>query len=153
MRLMSVALMGCLLAVTGCGSDGPPKVHPVSGQVLCGGKAAEGVKVYLFPVSAPAVPQIPANPRGVTGADGRFSITTFQENDGAPEGGYLVVLIWPDKSTQDEEMQRDKLFGWYDAAHTKLNVQVNAGNNDLPPFHVKATTGPPPESQGVPGRN
>src|SRR5262245_60145372 len=49
-------------AAGGCGgSKGPVATYPVSGQVLYGGKPAAKVQVYFFPISAPTVPQIPAN--------------------------------------------------------------------------------------------
>src|SRR5215212_9236098 len=109
-----------LAVLAGCGSrGGPVRCHPVSGQVTYDGQPASGVKVYLIPTSAPVVPQIPANPRAVTAPDGRFSVTTYQEGDGAPEGGYQVVLVWtkPDPSSREED-DADRFLGWYDAAHS-----------------------------------
>src|SRR5262245_10071039 len=91
-----------LLALVGC-SEKHVACHPVSGQVLYDGKPAEGVQVYLMPTSAPVVPQIPTNPHGVTKADGTFSLGTYRDNDGAPEGGYQVVLLWPKKTDSDSD--------------------------------------------------
>src|SRR5258707_15875435 len=75
-----------LSALAGCGATGPVRCHPVSGQVTYDGKPAAGVRVYLMPTSAPMVPVIPANPHAVTGADGRFKVSTYADGDGAPEG-------------------------------------------------------------------
>src|SRR6478736_1752146 len=79
--------------LAGCGATGPVRCHPVSGQVTYDGKPAAGVRVYLMPTSAPMVPVIPANPHAVTGPDGRFKLSTYADGDGAPEGGYQVVMI------------------------------------------------------------
>ena len=140
----------------GCGkANGPVPVHPVSGQVIYDGKPAAGVRVFFFPTSAPPVPEIPTNPHGVTGTDGRFTLTTYAAGDGAAEGGYQVILLWPQGDPEEEEgaSDSDRLFGWYDAVHSKLTAQVKPGENVLPPFKLPAVSGPPPQSEGVPGRN
>ncbi len=150
---VSIALL--LLPVLGCSeSVQPPPMYPVSGVVRYNGQPAAGVKVYLYPTSAPGVPQIPANPHGITDAQGRFAIGTFKEDDGAAEGGYQIILLWhPSVADSEEPSETDKLFGWYDAKNSKLTVQVKAGDNTIPTINIPALTGPPPESQGVPGRN
>src|SRR4051794_35168375 len=152
------AARGTLLALalsllTGCGATGPIRCHPVSGQVTYDGKPAAGVRVYLMPTSAPMVPVIPANPHAVTGPDGRFKVSTYADGDGAPEGGYQVVMIWPAESAGREEDEVDRFMGWYDAAHSKLTAQVKEGSNELPAIRVPAISRPPQASQGVPGRN
>jgi hypothetical protein len=152
---LGVFLVAGLAAPTGCDS-GPDKVavYPVRGQVLYDGKPAAGVQVFFYPTSAPAVPEIPANPHGVTGPDGRFTLTTFTDGDGAAPGGYQVILYWPAETAEDEEASKeDRLLGWYSAVHSKLTVDVKAGDNDLPRISLPARKGPPGKSEGVPGRN
>jgi hypothetical protein len=152
---LGVFFAAALAALAGCDS-GPGKVavYPVRGQVLYDGKPAAGVQVYFFPTSAPGVPDIPANPHGVTGTDGRFTLTTFTDGDGAAPGGYQVVLYWPAEMADDEEASRqDRLLEWYSARHTKLAADVKAGDNDLPPISLPVRKGPPGKSEGVPGRN
>lgn len=151
-RILGVFAM---LAVFGC--DGKPDrvaTHPVRGQVYYDGKPAAGVEVFLFPVAAPMVPEIPANPRGVTGIDGRFEIGTYAESDGAAEGSYQVVLYWPEEANDGEESTQDRLLGWYTVARSKLTATVPAGGTDLPPLKLPAVRAPPSEtSTGIPGRN
>jgi hypothetical protein len=142
-----------LLAPAGCGAPGPVRCHPVRGRVFYDGKPAAGVQVYLMPTSAPMVPQIPVNPHGVTGPDGRFRLGTYGEGDGAPEGGYQVVLFWPPESTGREEDEVDRLMGWYDAKRSKETAQIKEGDNELPPIRIRAISKPPQASEGVPGRN
>ena len=145
-----------LAAALGCGGA-PEKIptHPVSGQVKYAGKPAAGVKVFLYPTSAPVVPEIPTHPYGVTGSDGRFTLSTYGDGDGAPEGGYQVILLWPPETAEGEEAgaDADRLLGWYDVKHSALTVQVKPGENALPPFDLPARTTPAGESPGVPGRN
>ncbi|MFO0801345.1 MAG: hypothetical protein U0804_28095 [Gemmataceae bacterium] len=144
-----------LVVVAGCAATEPPvTVHPVRGQVLYDGKPAAGVKVYFIPTSAPVVPRIPMNPHGVTGPDGSFELSTFGGNDGAAEGGYQVVLSWPEPAGEGEEQDRtDRLLGWYGPVHSKLTATVAAGANTIPPFKLAAVSRPPGEVQGVPGKN
>jgi len=151
-RALALVALG---AAAGCDST-PDRVrtHPVSGQVVYDGKPAAGVHVFLYPTSAPAVPAVPANPHGVTGADGRFTLSTYGDGDGAAEGAYQVVLVWPpDQTEEDEEARGDRLFGWYSAVNTKLAVEIHPGDNQVPAFQLPARKGPPPKSEGVPGRN
>ena len=148
------------LTAAGCANgpdNGPVVPHPVSGKVMYDGKPAAGVQVTLIPGDAPMVPRIPRNPHGITGSDGRFTITTFTEGDGAAEGGYQVVLVWPkpedETSDLEEHVDADRLLGGYDATHSTLNVRVKSGDNELPTFNLRKVTQPPAASEGVPGRN
>jgi hypothetical protein len=141
-----------LPAMVGCGAETPVQSHPVSGQVFYAGKPAAGVRVYFVPVSAPMMPDIPSNPRAVTDSEGRFKLSTFGNGDGAPEGGYQVVLLWLDEAS-NEEATPDRLLGWYDASRSMLSATIKAGNNELPAYKLPAVTGPPGQSEGIPGRN
>jgi hypothetical protein len=160
MRLLTL-LIPAALVCAGCTSDNPENAavvpHPIAGKVMYDGKPAAGVVVTLIPSDAPMVPRIPRNPHGVTGSDGRFSITTFTDGDGAAEGGYQVVLTWPGETDENAEGEAkqdvDRLKGWYDGTHSTLSVRVKAGPNELPTYNLPKVVGPPPVSQGVPGRN
>lgn len=153
--LLWIALASALPILAGCGPAKPPiEPYPVKGRVLYVDQPAAGVVVFLLPVTAPVVPDIPSNPRGVTDANGEFSLSTFGEGDGAPEGSYVLVMRWPpDASEGRGEGDQDKFLGWYDGAHSKLNVRVKAGENVVPTIKVDRITAPPHVSRGVPGKN
>ena len=101
------------------------------------------------------MPEIPQNPYGVTDDAGRFKLTTFKDGDGAAEGGYQIILLWPkgDTASEEEGTIPDRFLGWYTVAHTKLTAQIKAGANELPPIKVPTIKGPPGKIQGIPGRN
>jgi hypothetical protein len=68
----------------GCG-DGLPRRVPVSGHVLIDGK----------PLTAGFVKILPANDRGATGTigeDGRFTLTTFEKDDGCVLGKHPALV-------------------------------------------------------------
>lgn len=153
-RLMGV-LAVVFVATSGCAdSEVRVAVYPVSGQVFYDGRPAAGVSVYLAPTSAPTVPEVPANPHGVTGPDGRFTLTTYAPGDGAAAGGYQVLLMWlPPVKDGEEAEESDRLLGWYGPVHSKLTVLVVPGGNAIPPFKLPATSKVPGVVEGVPGRN
>nr|WP_123784767.1 hypothetical protein [Pirellula staleyi] len=146
-----------MAAICFVGCEAKPEVipvFPVSGQVLYAGAPAAGVRVYLLPTSAPMVPQVPTNPYAVTDQSGNFRMTTYTQGDGAAEGGYQIVMLWPDENQAETETgSTDKLLGWYDGANTQLTLVVKTGDNLIPPIQIPVISGPPAERQGVPGRN
>lgn len=78
-----------LLALTGCGS-GRPKLVKVSGQVFIDGQPlAAGVPGFIQVV--------PEGTRPATGnidpATGRFTLTTFDNDDGCVPGTHKVAII------------------------------------------------------------
>jgi hypothetical protein len=144
-----------LALLAGCaGSGGPVVLHPVKGKVLYAGKPAAGVRVFFYPTTSPLPPEVPANPHGVTGPDGSFTLTSIVKDDGAMEGGYQVILFWPpDVKEGEEATDQDRLLNWYDAKHSQLTADIKAGPNELPAFDLPAKSKPAGESEGVPGRN
>ena len=145
-----------LVATVGCGPDNRRiPVQPVDGQVIYDGKPAAGVQVYLYPTNAPMPPAIPANPHAVTGADGRFKVTTYDADDGAPEGEYMVILFWPKetKENEEEEGDSDRFLGWYGPKQSKLKVTVKSGLNSIPAFNLPRVIYAPQATPGIPGRN
>jgi hypothetical protein len=111
--------------------------------------------VLLLPTSAPIVPQVPQNPYGITDEQEKFQLSTYGNSDGAAEGGYQVVLLWPDEnaSSEAEGASQDRFLGWYDATRTQLTVNIKTGTNELPAFKIPKVTRPPEDLKGVPGRN
>ena len=142
-----------LLILVGCSQEKLPiPTQQISGRVLYDNKAAEGVAIYLGPIQAPTIPDIPANPHGVTDKDGRFSISTYGENDGAPKGKYQLLMMWVDESSTLES-KPERFFGWYDSVNSKIMVDITDGENTIPDIKVPVITGPPEPVNGIPGRN
>jgi hypothetical protein len=142
-----------LVILVGCSQEKLPiPTQQISGRVLYDNKAAEGVAVYLGPIQAPTIPDIPANPHGVTDKDGRFSISTYGENDGAPKGKYQLMMMWVDESSKLES-KPERFFGWYDSVNSKIMVDITDGENVIPDIKVPVITGPPEPVNGIPGRN
>ncbi len=80
-----LTIMVFLTTVAGCG-DGRPSRVPVSGQVLIDGK----------PLTYGYVRLIPENARAASAKiepDGRFTLKTFEDGDGAVVGTHPVMIL------------------------------------------------------------
>src|SRR5262249_32068836 len=104
---------GCialLLLTSGCG-NGQKEVYPVEGQVLdAEDKPAAGALVIFHPVKADD--QDLNKPRGYVDDNGRFSLTTYEKDDGAPEGDYIVTIEWCARKTSPFDKEgKDQLAG------------------------------------------
>jgi hypothetical protein len=121
-----------------CGGSRGPTLHPVRGKVLYNGEPAVGAKVIFHPKdnSGPQAPR----PTGVVGADGSFTLSSRQPNDGAPAGDYVVLVIWPSAKGGGpglRQSSQDRLKGAYSNPEgAALQAHVAAGDNELPPFEL-----------------
>jgi 5-hydroxyisourate hydrolase-like protein (transthyretin family) len=129
--LAAAAVVAANLVGCGSGSSRLP-TYPVHGEISCGGKPAVGVGVYLLRADGKTVPEMPMNPRAVTGPDGRFAFTTYDKDDGAPEGEYVVTLHW---AAPKRESTEDRLRGMFEK--NKITASVKPSNdNVLPPIKL-----------------
>lgn len=84
-----------LLAPSGCGGGSSAseavKTVAVSGVVTYRGQPVEGATVTFLPGTG-VTDQNAKAAFGVTDAQGRYSLTTAQANDGAVPGNYLVTI-------------------------------------------------------------
>jgi len=75
------------LVLAGCsGSAGRPDLYPVSGTVLYNGKPVENATVSFLADGAPRAAT------GVTDAEGKYQLTTFDLNDGAVAGTHKITV-------------------------------------------------------------
>lgn len=128
-----------LVAAVGCHRPPPPPpvvVHPVEGRVFVHGRPAKNISVVFHPInSADPVPRYPV---GTTNPDGSFRLTTLGANDGAPEGEYVVTVMWLDETVpfdcceNPDPTTHDRLRGQYlDPATSTLRATVRPGPNSI----------------------
>jgi hypothetical protein len=119
----------------GCGDKRKP-VFPVRGQVLVDGRPAENAIIIFHSLDPPGSSREP-RPRAVIGPDGRFEVTTYEPNDGAPAGNYRISVIWKTKSLVGDSDEKNLLPVRYMSPRTSgLSATVEEGPNDLPPFQL-----------------
>ena len=131
----------------GCGGDKKLKVYPVSGQVLYNDEPLRHVLIAFHPVDGKNVVHYPANAE--TDDEGRFSLTTYLKNDGAPAGEYKVAVAFEPRAVEDGGDQSVKLkfqvpVKYHNAESTDLIAKIDPAPNVLAPFKL---TGPP-----IPGK-
>ena len=73
------------LALAGCGSDRPQTIR-VSGTVTLDGSPVEGATVGFTPAGGGRLAT------GTTDASGKFTLTTFEDGDGAVPGTHTVTV-------------------------------------------------------------
>lgn len=83
-----LVVLGCALTVlAGCGDGRPPLFHVNGIVVFSSGEPVRQASVELVPEdSSPS-------PRGKTDSDGRFTLSTYDSEDGAPAGNYRAVVV------------------------------------------------------------
>ncbi|WP_422929840.1 hypothetical protein [Singulisphaera sp. PoT] len=145
-RRVAVALIA-LLSVAGCGeeSDGLEK-YPVRGSVLVNGKPAEMMAVTFHNSDANA-PGNASRPVAVTDAEGRFTLSTNADKDGAIPGEYLVTFFW---SSENGPSAYDRLGGRFqNPKASTFKVQVGRKENDLEPFKLDVDSKAPKPARKI----
>lgn len=87
-RLACCSALIAAFCLTGCSKNGGrPKVYPVSGSVKFKGEPVANASVVFMPEGSS-----PRNPAGMTDAQGNFKLTSYDTNDGAILGDYIVTI-------------------------------------------------------------
>jgi hypothetical protein len=132
-------LAAVVLPACGCGRSGENHVavHPVQGAIQFRGQPMEGAFVALHPKSATdGVP----TPRATVAKDGTFTVTTYDGNDGAPEGDYVVTVQWyrPVRVGNDLVGGPNVLPAKYASVRTSdVQIRIAAGENRLQPIQLR----------------
>jgi hypothetical protein len=94
-RMCGAALFSIALVAGGCNKldDGRLRSYPVHGKVTIDGKPVKGVYVTLVPEKQPPTHGI--WPNAITDDQGEYWISTYDSEDGAPLGEYVVTAKWP----------------------------------------------------------
>jgi hypothetical protein len=125
-----------IAALAGCGANRKLPVVKASGEVLVGGKPAEGALVVFHPQEKDRERDV--KPFAMTDDQGKFILNTFEQGDGATPGEYKVTIVWnkaggavPKFSISDEGGKSagpDRLRGRYgNPSSTPLSKTVKKG--------------------------
>ncbi|MCI0463472.1 MAG: carboxypeptidase-like regulatory domain-containing protein [Gemmataceae bacterium] len=141
-RVAAAAILTLALSATSCGKKPYHAVptYPVSGVVYFQGKPAGGALVRLVPADSLDDPGA-LTAQGQADADGRFRLSTYVKDDGAPAGTYKVTISWPKepppKSPRPRDPPPDRLKGRYaDPTKSPWEVHIREEPNALEPFRL-----------------
>jgi hypothetical protein len=137
MRCWCGFILFLCLCLASCGPApyGANLPYPTTGVILVDGKPANKANIVLFhegewgPTGAwgarPIVPQ------AWTNEEGRFALSTYDSEDGAPAGDYRVIVSWyPHRKGRDTGP--DSLGGRYAKADSSnLKARIEKGPNEL----------------------
>jgi hypothetical protein len=141
-------------ACTGCGESNG--LYPVRGRVEYKGEPAAGATVSFFPKDA-AVAAKGLVPKAEVESDGSFRLASGDLGEGAEPGRYAVLVEWREGPLRTHRLDTAKSVGkaaaregkplliaddrlkgrYFDIAHPRLDAEVKAGRNDLPPFVIE----------------
>ena len=154
---VGILLLG-LAFVAGCsgaGADRPDTV-PVSGTVVYKGKPVEGATVSFMAEGAPK----PAT--GITDAEGKFQLSTFEFNDGAVVGEHVITVEKYEQgaeaaqttSSMEEAMNDPNALAEMAAQFEEEGEAAQAGPKSLlPPKYADPKTTPLKEKVTAEGPN
>lgn len=131
-RLTLVAVAVC--AAAGCGR-GRKAVYPVQGSLVDSeGKPIAGATVFFCPVENYFDNH--DKPGGFSDKDGKFTLTTYDNGDGAPAGDYVVTVEWrvPGGDVPRKKAQPfpDRLKGKFsDPSNSPLRATIAKGPNSI----------------------
>ena len=66
----------------------------MTGTIHVDGKPTRGVSVRLVPNPMPSDRKVKLPTIGKSGDEGKFALTTYYQNDGAPVGEYYMLFEW-----------------------------------------------------------
>lgn len=129
-----IALVLCTSSF-GCGKrEIRLPTHKVSGKVVQDGTGVPNATVVFH---AKQVLEGFVKPRGITDANGAFTLTTYESDDGSPVGDYEVTVEqW--LNDNPEAGATNRLDPKFSAPSTSgIKATVAAGENSLPAFELQ----------------
>ena len=147
----SILVLLGLLVCGGCGEEVPEgrlSVHPAGGKVSVKSQPAAGVFLVLHPAPGSPAARADVLPSATTEADGSFQLSTYDQNDGAPVGEYVVTLQWRQSDSQSDDQRRamalmgqkpaDRFRGKYNNPSTSpWRISITEGENVLDAIEIE----------------
>jgi hypothetical protein len=135
--LLAVLVLAAALLSGGCRGKGRRPVVPIQGELVykAGGKEspARGAVLTFYLQNDPE--PLPLHPSTRVGEDGGFQVSTYDRNDGLPEGEYVVTVRWRKwivEMNEEREHGPDLLSGKYsDPKTSTLRATVKKGMGPL----------------------
>ena len=146
--MLRMVLLGTTVAMTlallaGCGGSGNPRTYAVTGKVVFRGKPCDGALVVFHPTAKGR--ENDPKPVATVSEDGSYKLTTYEANDGAPEGDYNVTIVWSEKAkdkkfslTSEGSSGADKFGGRFgDPRNPKHKASVKSSGTNQFDFNLE----------------
>lgn len=142
------SLLGFTLAIgaavlpmlSGCsgGKSAWEKTHPASGVITYKGKAIADADLSFFPEDKTAPDTVRPKAKSVKG--GKFTVWTYAQGDGAPEGSYKVTVVHNEVAVSKDTIvakPNDLPVKYSQLTSTDIIVKIAAGQNEIPTIDLK----------------
>ncbi|MBM3965148.1 MAG: carboxypeptidase regulatory-like domain-containing protein [Planctomycetes bacterium] len=133
---VGITIAIALLAVSGCGGgERRVPVFKTSGSVVrADGSAVPNALVVLHATgAASSVPK----PRGTTDDQGRFQLTTYEVDDGAPVGQFTVTVEQWIRDDPNLPPSNHLVATLAKPESSGLQASITQGANEIPPLTVQ----------------
>lgn len=131
--LMTVALL------CGCGKNNPwEKAYPAKGTVTYKGKPVKDAELLFFPVDEKAPEAV--RPWAKSNEKGEFTLSTYNNGDGAPAGSYKVTVVHHEVVLSGGSLgskPNDLPKKYATQATTDLKVDIGQGETTIHPLELK----------------
>jgi hypothetical protein len=136
-------MLACSLAFSAvsCGNGRKP-LFAVKGRVVDGkNQPAVNALVIFHPTDAASLPGI--LPQGRVDRDGYFTLTTYDKDDGAPAGQYVVTVFWQRPQTSPFDGDGPDILGgrYNDPKKSTISFTVEPTPTNLVPDIQVIVTG------------
>jgi hypothetical protein len=119
-RACLIVVVTGLLSLPGCGQV---SMAPVTGKVTCNGKPVANAAIVFSPVPKKDGDRESGKPAtGYTDADGKYTLSTFKNYDGAMVGQHRVTVSLEDTNPAPTQRKNE----------LPTPFEVKPGDNDLP---------------------
>jgi len=129
-----------MLIFGGCGGGKPwESVHTVRGVVTHKGKPVKDAELAFFPATEEGFPEA-VRPWAKTNENGEFTVSTYNNGDGAPAGRYKVTVVHHEIVISKGAMgtkPNDLPKKYANKDTTDLTAIVERGETNLPEFELK----------------
>ncbi|HBE66585.1 MAG TPA: hypothetical protein DDW52_00415 [Planctomycetaceae bacterium] len=111
-KLFFVTLL--FVTLNGCSSRNPDwkETIPVTGVIHVDGEPAEGIHIKFHPKEGVDTDQT-TETKAISDAEGKFTASTYELNDGAPVGEYTLTFEWLKLNPVSMQFGDDQLRGKY----------------------------------------
>ena len=138
-EILALAVLA-LASIVGCGKPKDPWefTHPTTGQVNFKGKPIADAELSFFPEDKSFPDSV--RPKAKSTADGKFVAWTYAEGDGVPAGKYKVTIVHNEVSVSKDTIvakPNDLPAKYSRLESTDIEVQINAGKNEVPAIDLK----------------
>lgn len=129
-----------LSAFSGCGPGRPvwERTQPISGTITYKGKPIGDAELNFFPEEKEFPETV--RPKAKSTVDGKFTVWTYQQGDGAPVGSYKVTVIHNEVTVSKGTIvakPNDLPPKYARLDSTDIILRIEPGQKELPPIDLK----------------